>query len=250
MSSRSRGFRAARRASSVPSQPVDIGGGTMDTPVQSDFLDRVSGVQIAARTVTAWTALSGASRGMALIAAVAAIVSTSSSRVPVASGAAICVLIVAAVIDTREHRLPNVLVGSAAILFVTALGVELVLDATSGNPPASSLVRSAALGSLTFAAPLAALHLISPTSMGFGDVKAGFVLGAATGVVDWQLALAALTLAAGLTAAAGIVRGVRAIAFGPGLAAGCVLALCIHPLLLDVPDARHDAPQHERAAHS
>ncbi len=44
---------------------------------------------------------------------------------------------------------------------------------------------------LAFAGPLLLLHLVSPAAMGFGDVKAGIVLGYALGLVHWHLALAA-----------------------------------------------------------
>ena len=61
--------------------------------------------------------------------------------------------------------------------------------------------------------------------MGFGDVKAGAVLGAALGLLAAPLAVLALVL--GLLAAAtfGLLRRLRTIALGPALVAGAVLAL-------------------------
>ena len=59
-------------------------------------------------------------------------------------------------------------------------------------------------------------HLVSPAGMGFGDVKAGAVIGAAVGLVDPQLAALALVL--GLAGSAGwaAVRRRRTIPLGPG----------------------------------
>jgi leader peptidase (prepilin peptidase)/N-methyltransferase len=54
------------------------------------------------------------------------------------------------------------------------------------------------------ALPVLALHLLSPASMGFGDVKAAVVLGAAVGTVDARLAAVALCLAAAGGAAFGL----------------------------------------------
>ena len=81
------------------------------------------------------------------------------------------------------------------------------------------------LGAAVMAGPILLLHLVSPASMGFGDVKASLVLGAAVGSVDWKLAVAGLTLAAGLAATIGIVGRMRTIPFGPFLVIGSALAL-------------------------
>jgi prepilin signal peptidase PulO-like enzyme (type II secretory pathway) len=85
------------------------------------------------------------------------------------------------------------------------------------------------------------LHLVAPASMGFGDVKAGLVLGAAIGVVNWQLALAGLALAAGLTATVGVLTRASTVAFGPGLVAASAIALVAHPMLLAEVDRVGDA---------
>jgi prepilin signal peptidase PulO-like enzyme (type II secretory pathway) len=66
--------------------------------------------------------------------------------------------------------------------------------------------------------------------MGFGDVKAGIALGFALGLVHWQLALAALALATGLTAAIGLLARARTVPLGPGLVAAATLALVAAPL--------------------
>jgi leader peptidase (prepilin peptidase)/N-methyltransferase len=83
-------------------------------------------------------------------------------------------------------------------------------------------------------APLLLLHLVSPSAMGFGDVKLAVVLGAAVGVLDWQLAVPALALAAGATATVGVVTRARTIPFGPGLLAGALVATLANDLLVTV----------------
>ena len=55
-----------------------------------------------------------------------------------------------------------------------------------------ALLRDVLTGALVVAGPLLAVHLITPSGMGFGDVKAGAVLGAAMGLIDVELALLAL----------------------------------------------------------
>ena len=86
-------------------------------------------------------------------------------------------------------------------------------------------VSSVFLGAAVMAGPILVLHLVSPASMGFGDVKAAVVLGAAVGSVDWQLAVAALTVGAGLAAVIGVVGRMRTIPLGPFLVLGSAIAL-------------------------
>jgi leader peptidase (prepilin peptidase)/N-methyltransferase len=68
--------------------------------------------------------------------------------------------------------------------------------------------------------------------MGFGDVKAGVVLGAALGTVDWRLGIVALTVAAGLGVVVGAIRRSATIPFGPFLVLGAALALLTDDLWL------------------
>jgi prepilin signal peptidase PulO-like enzyme (type II secretory pathway) len=67
--------------------------------------------------------------------------------------------------------------------------------------------------------------------MGFGDVKAGLVLGAALGLVDAQLGLFALVLGLGTGALWGLTRRARSIPLGPALVAGALTALAVGRLL-------------------
>jgi prepilin signal peptidase PulO-like enzyme (type II secretory pathway) len=75
------------------------------------------------------------------------------------------------------------------------------------------------------------------------------VLGGALGTVDWQLAVSALALAAGTTATVGVLRRMRHIAFGPGLAFAATVALIAHPLLLPGVDATSPTGAAEPSLH-
>ena len=177
----------------------------------------------------AWTSSSQGWRLAAIVIALVALGSTVSAQVPFASGLATAVLVPAALVDLRERRLPNTVVGGAAATFIVVLSLEALVGAPVH--PGNIVV-----GSAVMAGPLLLLHLVSPESMGFGDIKTAVVLGAAVGAVDWQLAVAALALAAGSSATAGLVSRARTIAFGPGLVAGTALALAAHTLLLPSTD--------------
>lgn len=137
------------------------------------------------------------------------------------AAAAVAMLVPAAAVDLRERRLPDAWIIAAGVTLVAATWTAWMLG--QSVDAVGMLV-----GTLAFAGPLLVLHLISPTSMGFGDVKAGLVLGAALGAVDWRLALLALTAAAGLAALIGAVRRATTIAFGPFLVIGATLALVTH----------------------
>ena len=80
---------------------------------------------------------------------------------------------------------------------------------------------------MVVAGPLLVTHLVTPSGMGFGDVKAGAVLGAAMGLIDVELALLALVLGLGAAAAWGIGTRARSVALGPALVAGALAAALI-----------------------
>jgi leader peptidase (prepilin peptidase)/N-methyltransferase len=94
-----------------------------------------------------------------------------------------------ALADLRHLRLPNVLTLAAYPVFAVAIGAA----AGSGG---QSLALRAALGALAFAGAHAVVHLLSPHSLGAGDVKLAGSLGAVLGSVGW----AALVVGAGLAA--------------------------------------------------
>ena len=151
--------------------------------------------------------------GIALAAGfVVALVRTSPVGVALASSLAVAT--VAAIVDVRTHRLPDTLVVAAA-LPVVAVGA------------ASGALDDVLLGAVVFAAPILAVHLVSPVVMGFGDVKFAAALGGATGLLDPLWALVALCVASGVTAIVGLFRRARSLPFGPGLVAGAASAVTI-----------------------
>ena len=149
--------------------------------------------------------------GIAAVATAVALCSgVAVGAVPVAAGLAVACLLPAIVIDARERRLPDVWSAAGGAVLMIAVPASLLVGA---SPALGSML----LGAAMLGGPLLVVHVVSPTAMGFGDVKAGAVLGAAAGNVDWRLALVALTLASGAAGAVGIARRARTIAFGPFL---------------------------------
>lgn len=162
----------------------------------------------------------------AVVTAAVAITSVAYDRVPLGSGVAVGMLTIAAIVDVSERRLPDVIVIGASSAFAICLALDSAI--WQADLPLAGVVS----GIAAFGGPLLILHLIAPASMGFGDVKTGGVLGAAVGAVDWQLALVALALAAGFTAAVGVATRVSTIAFGPGLVAASAIVMAAHPVFL------------------
>ena len=179
--------------------------------------------------LAAWWARSWPARGLTVVAAVAALTAAPLAGIPLASALTMAALLPAILVDLHVRRLPDALVAGAAFVGGAALVVAVAL----GGHVA---VGHVAIGAAVMAGPMLALHVVSPGSMGFGDVKLGLVLGAALGAVHWQLALSGLALAAGLSAVAALLRRLDTIAFGPGLWVGALLAFAANPML--VPEDR------------
>ena len=134
---------------------------------------------------------------------------------------ALVVLGAAALVDVAERRLPNRLVVAALVPVVVTVAVSW----------SSDVLRDVVAGAALVGVPLLVTHLVSPAGMGFGDVKAGAVLGAALGLLSPQLALFALVLGLATGAICGLVRGARSIPLGPALVAGALAALVAGHLL-------------------
>jgi leader peptidase (prepilin peptidase)/N-methyltransferase len=83
-------------------------------------------------------------------------------------------------IDLLLHLLPNPLV-----LFLLAGGLVWLLAATLGGQPWSELVRALAGAAILFAIYLT-LALISPSSLGMGDVKLAAPVGLYLGYLGWS----------------------------------------------------------------
>jgi leader peptidase (prepilin peptidase)/N-methyltransferase len=181
-------------------------------------LDRHNQVRIGGRVAAAWRAVRLRARLLTVLAASAcaaiAVAAIGESAAAAASGLSLLVLVGAALVDAVEHRLPNALVLTAALPVIAA-----VLGTGSAE-----LARSAAAGAAVVAVPLLVTHLVTPSGMGFGDVKAGAVLGAAMGLVDIELAVLTLVFGLGAAAACGLATRARSIALGPGLVAGALAA--------------------------
>lgn len=180
-----------------------------------------------ARVHAAWGALSRSGRAVSTLAGAVLVVVCAwwapATPLAVASGLACAALLVAAVVDAVEHRLPNVIVAVAALPVVIAIAVTLPF----GSAPAIG----AAGGAAVVGAPLLVAHLVSPARMGFGDVKAGVVLGAALGLIEVQVAFGALVAALAGTVLWAAARRQRHVALGPGLVAGAIAAVLVSRIL-------------------
>jgi len=159
--------------------------------------------------------------------------------VPLAAAGPVALLVPAAGVDFEQRRLPDVWVGAAALFLVVALAAGSAV----GQPTETgSLVSGAIGGAIAMALPVLVLHLTSPNSMGFGDVKVAGVLGAAVGVVDWRLGVISLCFAALSGAAIGLGLRLRSIAFGPFLVFGAWCSLLGHDLIVNAIFAGGAAP--------
>jgi leader peptidase (prepilin peptidase)/N-methyltransferase len=126
------------------------------------------------------------------------------------------------VIDLRERRLPNALTAGGAV-------TVMVFAATTGRWSA------AMIGGLLLFAVYLVVHLIVPRSLGAGDVKLAFALGAAVALAGAQAWVTAALLAPVGTALAGSLlwlRGGRAraptvVAHGPGMCLASLIALAL-----------------------
>ena len=155
--------------------------------------------------------------GGALLSIAALAIAVAVGAAPFAASAGVALMVPAAVVDIERRRLPDVWVVASLTVFVAALSVEAIVEAA---PRSGSTLAGIVGGAIAMALPLLALHVASPDAMGFGDVKAALVLGAAIGTIDWRLGAVALCLAALTGAAAGVLGRRRTIAFGPYLVFG------------------------------
>lgn len=141
--------------------------------------------------------------------------------VPVALAVA-WLAVVLTVTDLRHRRLPDALTLPA----YPAAAVLLAIAAVWAGWP---LVAGAVLGAGVFLGAHAAVHFVSPGSLGAGDVKLAGPLGAVLGAVGWPTLVIAAWLAAVCTLGLRVVAPRRfreGVPHGPGmLAATCVIAV-------------------------
>ncbi|MFM8303489.1 MAG: prepilin peptidase [Actinomycetota bacterium] len=143
-------------------------------------------------------------------------------------------LVALSVIDLRWFLLPNRIVFPLAAASLVLLGLGALAEAE-----ASAYGRSVLGGVVSFLV-FALLHVVSPRSMGFGDVKLAFVLGLFLGYLGWGEVVLGLFLGFLYGAVIGIgliFAGVRSrkdhVPFGPFLAAGTVTAILVGAEILD-----------------
>lgn len=177
----------------------------------------------ASRIDAAWSTVGRATRWATVVFASVALV-VGASWIPVtayaiATGLSIAALVVAAMVDVVERRLPNALIAWAGLPVLVALTAAWLQD--------QHVVGSAAIGAGLMAAPLLIAHLVSARALGFGDVKAGAVLGAAVGLVDDDLALPSLLLALLAVSVLGLVRRAPTAALGPPLVYASIAMLAV-----------------------
>ena len=134
------------------------------------------------------------------------------------------VLVVAAAVDIRTMLIPR------RIVWVGFwVGLALLTATTLVTGSVDDLVRSLAGAGLYFGI-LFVTHMISPGGMGFGDVRLALLLGLYLGRIDLMLTAVGLFLAClfGVAMGLGVRRathGRRHFPFGPGLAAGTMVAI-------------------------
>ena len=143
-------------------------------------------------------------------------------------------LVALAVIDFETYLLPNRIVYplTLAMLALLALG-------TAADGALDDYLRGLLAAVIAFAI-FFVLHLVSPRSMGFGDVKLSFTLGLALGVLGWGELVLGLFLGFFYGAVIGLIliatrlRGKgQAVPFGPFLAAGALTAVLIGAPIID-----------------
>lgn len=148
---------------------------------------------------------------------------------PLAASVAVALMVPAAVIDVEQRRLPDVWAAAALVALLAALAVEGAVGQQFETSDLSGGLLGGLLGgALVTALPLLVLHVASPGAMGFGDVKAALVLGAAVGTIDWRLGPVALCLSALAGGVVGLLGRRRTIPFGPFLVFGAWVVVLAH----------------------
>ncbi len=135
-------------------------------------------------------------------------------------------LLVVSVIDLEHSIIPNRIVYPTILASVPLLAVAALAEDDLGR------LGTALVGAAIAFAVLFVVHLVSPESMGFGDVRLTFILGLFLGWLGLGHVVAGLFLGFALGAVVGVAlmltrrRGRRdSVPFGPFLAGGAALAV-------------------------
>jgi leader peptidase (prepilin peptidase)/N-methyltransferase len=119
--------------------------------------------------------------------------------------------------DLRQRRLPNWLTLPGAVL--------ILVGATAAGRGLAALAGAAALSVLYLV-----VHLVSPSSLGGGDVKLAVGLGALTGMFGldvWWLAALGAPLLTGVVALAAAIRGATTVPHGPSMCVASAVAVAL-----------------------
>jgi len=131
-------------------------------------------------------------------------------------------------VDLAEKRLPN------AVIFPTLAAVAVLLVPATWASGEWIALLWAVIGSAAMFAVYFVLALISPSSMGMGDVKLALVIGLLLGwfgLNAWLIGLLAAFIVGGVIALVALalrrvtLRG--SIPFGPSMLAGALMALLV-----------------------
>ena len=135
-------------------------------------------------------------------------------------------LVAVTVIDSQRQIIPNLIVYPTIFVSVPLLALAGLAGGRWDR------FAQALLGATLAWLALLVIHLISPSNMGFGDVRLSFVLGLFLGWINLTHVFTGLFLGVLLISAVGIVLTVlrlsslqAQIAFGPFLAAGSTLTV-------------------------
>ena len=135
-------------------------------------------------------------------------------------------LLVLSVIDLEYSIIPNRIVYPTIFVSLPLLALAALVDDDLGR------LGTALVGAAIAFGVLFVVHLISPDSMGFGDVRLSFILGLFLGWLGLSHVLAGLFLGFALGAVVGVGlmltkrRGRKdSVPFGPFLAGGAALAV-------------------------
>lgn len=140
-------------------------------------------------------------------------------------------LVAVSAIDFERQIIPNRIVYPTIFVSVPLLAVAALAGGEWGR------FGHALLGAVLAWGALLVIHLISPSGMGFGDVRLAFVLGLFLGWISLGHVLSGLFLGVMLLAVIGVVLTLLRLsslqdhmAFGPFLAAGAALAIFAGPV--------------------